>query len=357
MVRLQPTRKASQSHVTAFNQFSIPPHTMASYLVTGGTGQIGSFLCEELLAEGHKLVCYDFKPNTENIAKIAGRVTVIPGDVTDMGELLAAIRQNSVDRIVHLAAMVLLDSIKRPAKAYQTNIMGTNDVLEAARLLDVEKVVFASSVSVYGLPRTRRDGIADEEDYPNPPPDPYSTSKLADELMGRYYRETYGMNLNSMRITAAWGPRRYWGYTGQFNDFIRKLAVGEDAVFPPDFAYRGEKLRWMYVKDVGRAFAHVAGVMKTRSYLYNTGSRAPFNARDVVSILKSVLPNKSIELRELDNPTKVSATVAGPNGLDVDCTKLHEELGFRPSYTLEAAIKDMVDFERASASARLSAVK
>jgi UDP-glucose 4-epimerase len=322
---------------------------MASYLITGGTGQIGGFLCEELLGDGHSVLCYDFKPNMENISSVAGRVSVIPGDVTDMGELLAAIKQNSVERIVHLAAMVLLDSMKRPAKAYSTNIIGTNNVLEAARLLDVERVVFASSVSVYGMPKTRREGIADEEDFPNPPPDPYSTSKLACELMGRYYRETYGLNLNSLRITAAWGPGRYWGYTGQFNDFVRRVAVGENASFPADFSYAAAKLRWMYVRDVAHAFAHVAAIGKTKGYLYNTGSESAFNARDVVSALRSILPDREIELKELEAPTKVSATVAGPNGLDVDCTKLHEELGFRPRYTLKSALADMVNFERVRA--------
>jgi UDP-glucose 4-epimerase len=322
---------------------------MASYLITGGTGQIGGFLCEELVSEGHSVLCYDFKPNMENISRLEGRVSVVAGDVTDMGELLAAIRQNSVDRIVHLAAMVLLDSMKRPAKAYSTNIIGTNNVLEAARLMDVKRVLFASSVSVYGMARTRREGIADEEDFPTPPPDPYSTSKLACELMGRYYRETYGQSLNSLRITAAWGPGRYWGYTGQFNDFVRRVALGESASFPADFAYRGEKLRWMYVKDVAHAFAHVSGVEKTKSYLYNTGSSSAFDAGDVLSALSSILPDRKIELRELEAPTKVSATVAGPNGLDVDCSKLYDELEFSPRYTLKTALADMVNFERARA--------
>jgi UDP-glucose 4-epimerase len=320
---------------------------MGNYLVTGGTGQIGTFLCEELLSEGHNVIVYDFKPNMENLGPMAKKVTIVASDVTDMSELLNVIKQNSIDHIVHLAALVLFDSMQHPAKAYQVNIVGTNNILEAARILDVGKVVFASSVSVYGMLKTRRQGIADEEDYPNPPFDPYSTTKMADELMGRYYRETYGLDLNAMRITAAWGPGRYWGYTGQFNDFIRKVAVGEDAIFPDDFSYRGEKLRWMYVKDVGFCFAHTTQAPRTKSYLFNLGSRSPFNAKDVISMLKKIVPERRMEIKERDTPSKVSATVAGPNGLDVDCSRLYDELGFEPRFTLASALRDMINFERA----------
>lgn len=320
---------------------------MGSYLVTGGTGQIGTFLCEELLSEGHKVVAYDFKPNMENLGSMAKKIVVRAGDVTDMSDLLNVIKQNSIDHIVHLAALVVFESMEHPSKAYQVNIIGTNNVIEAARLLDVTKTVLASSVTVYGALRSKRPGVADEEDYPNPPSDPYTTTKIADELMGKYYRETYGLDLNTMRIATAWGPGRYWGYTGQFNDFIRKIAVGEEATFPADFAYREEKLRWMYVKDVGYCLAHVARTPKTKSYLFNTGSRSPFNARDIIAILRTIFPERRIEFEERATPTNVSASVAGPNGLDVDCSRLYDELGFEPRFTLDSAIRDMVNFERA----------
>ncbi len=317
--------------------------------MTGGTGQIGAFLCEELMNAGHKVVCYDFKPNMDNVGKLAGRLTVEAADVTDFNYLMHAIKENSVDHIIHLAALVLLDSMKHPARAYHVNIIGTNNVLEAARLLDIKKVVFASSVSVYGSVSSKRIGIVDEDDIPNPPPDPYSTSKITDELMGRYYRESYGMDVTCMRITAAWGPGRYWGYTGQFNDFIRRAALGQDAPFPADFSYREGKLRWMYVKDVGYCFSFVSALPRSKDYLYNLGIDFPFNHRDVIESLSDILPGRSFQVKELGSPTSVSAAVAGPNGLDVDCTRLYDRLGFRPRFKLKSALEDMVRFEREKA--------
>lgn len=321
---------------------------MGNYLVTGGTGQIGAFLCEELVNAGHRVVCYDFKPNMDNVGRLANRLTVEAADVTDPTDLLHTIKENSVDHIIHLAALVLLDSIKHPARAYNVNIIGTNNVMEAARLLDVKKVVFASSVSVYGSLNPRRAGIADEDDIPNPPHDPYSTSKITNELMGRYYRESYGMDVTCMRITAAWGPGRYWGYTGQFNEFIRRAALGQDVPFPSDFSYRLEKLRWMYVKDVGYCFSFVSELPR-RDYLYNLGIMSPFNHKDVIESLSEILSGRKFEVKELDAPTTVSSGVAGPNGLDVDCTKLHNQLGFRPRFGLKSALDDMVRFERGKA--------
>jgi len=321
---------------------------MANYLVTGGTGQIGSFLCDELAEEGHKVVCLDFKPNMDNVSQIADKITVVTGDVENLGELADLVKRHSIDRIIHLAAFLVFDSKARPSKAYQVNIMGTNNVLEAARLLDVNKTVLASSVSVYGDIRPRRPGVVDEQDYLNTPFDPYSTSKIANELMGRFYRENYGLDLTCLRVTAAWGPRRYSGYTGRFNEVIRKAAIGEDTDVPEDFSYREMRLKWLYVKDAGHGFSFASKVKgKSSSYLYNLGSKEAFGWRELVQALKEVCPERKIGIRELEKPTAMSMTVAGPNGLDVDCSLIYDEMGFKPQFTLRSAVKDMVRYERA----------
>jgi UDP-glucose 4-epimerase len=322
---------------------------LSNFLVTGGTGQIGGFLCGELVRRGHRVVCYDFKPNLENIAPVADKVEVLTGDVTDLPEMLQIIKRSEIDRIIHLAAYLVLDSREHPARAYEVNIMGANNVLEAARLFDLKKVLFVSSAAVYGQPRTRRPGVADEEDTPDVPYDPYSTTKMTNELMGRFYSEKYGVDVACLRLAAAWGPGRYWGYTGQFNDFIRRVAVGEAATFPADFSYAGARFRWMYVKDAAGGFAHVSLLPKARRYLYNMGSKVPFTGRDVIGAVRAAVPDARVEFTEADQLTPVSKTVAGPNGLDIDCSRFYQELGFEPAFTLEGAVADMVAHERSRA--------
>jgi UDP-glucose 4-epimerase len=319
---------------------------MGTFLVTGGTGQIGSFLCEELVSRGEAVLCCDVKPNMSNIASLADRISVEAVDISNPDDLFRLTRSHKVDCILHLAAIVLLDSMKDPPLAYRVNIVGTNNVLEAARQLDVKKVVFASSVLVYGSAKSENVGIVNEDDFPNPPPDPYSTSKMAGELMGRYYRDAYGMDVNCLRITAAWGPGRYTGYTGSFNDYVRSVATGQAPTFPANFAYKDAKLRWLYVKDVSRAFVRAATVRKPARYLYNTGSRSPFSASDVVSSLNSIFPSRHLVLTPMEKPTEISSSVAGPNGLDVDCSRLYEELGFESKFSLQTALMDMVNHER-----------
>jgi UDP-glucose 4-epimerase len=322
---------------------------MVNVLVTGATGQIGSFLCQELVSRGERVQAVDVRPNLANISSVASKISVETADISDYERLLAVAKLGPTDVIVHLAALVYLESIQNPSLAYRVNILGTNNVMEVARLLDVQKVVFASSVLVYGNTKTRREGIADEEDSPSPPSDPYSTSKFSCELMGRHYREKYGMDISCMRIAGAWGPGRYGGYTGQFNDYLRKVLTGSDAPFPPDFAYRKAKLRWMYVKDVANAFAHVADTRRPRSYLFNTGSLVPFNGKQVVDALSSILPSRELGLQETEKPTELSAAVAGSNGLDVDCARLYDDLGFSPRFNLKSALEDMAVIEKKQA--------
>ena len=319
---------------------------MGNYLVTGGTGQIGSFLSEELVSNGQTVICCDIKPNRSNVAQIEDRITIKDVDIAKFDNLVDIMKPLRVDCIVHLAAIVLLDSMRNPPLAYRVNVIGTNNVLEAARLLDVQKVVFASSVLVYGTPKTRRAGIADEDDPTSPPADPYSTSKMATELMGLYYHDTYGMDVNCMRIAAAWGPGRYTGYTGEFNDYVRKVAVGEAPGFPANFSYRDAKLRWLYVKDVASAFVHAANTRKPARYLFNTGSRTPFRGSDVVDALNSIFPDRDLKITPTEKPTQISARVAGPNGLDIDCSRLYDELSFNARFDLPTALKDMGNHER-----------
>ncbi len=322
---------------------------MANFLVTGGTGQIGAYVSKELVNSGQGLVIYDFKPNVENVADIANKVAIVPGDVLDQNELLNTIKNNRITHIIHLAAFLVLESKNRPAKAIEVNCVGTSNVFEAARIFDIQRIVFASSVTVYGSPKLYRRAIVDEDDFPHCPSDPYSITKFVNEAMGKFYRETYGLDVVCLRVAGAWGPGRYSGYTGQFNDFMKNTAIGKPAKFPEDFAYKNANLRWLHVKDMASCFLHAALVDKNRirRALYNAGSREAFKALDVVNALRGLLPSQRIDFSEVNEPTTISSDVPGASGLDVDCRRLYEELGFEAKLGLKEAVKDTVEFERA----------
>jgi nucleoside-diphosphate-sugar epimerase len=327
---------------------------LANLLVTGGTGQIGVFVSAELAAQGHRVTIFDLNPNPDNLSFISGnKPEVVKGDVLNVDQLMHALKSHEITHIVHLAALLVLESKQNPSRALSVNCIGTNNIFEAARQSDIQRVVFTSSVAVYGSKRFFPRDIVNEEDFPHCPVDPYSITKLTNELTGEYYRQSYGLDILCLRLSGAWGPGRYTGYTGQFNDFIRKAAMGGKAELPEDFAFKDAKLRWMYVKDAGACLAHATMVDKARVKrgLYNAGTSKPFNSFDLIKLLKKDLPdNDRITYKETSNPTELSAGIAGPSGLDVDCSRLYEELGFVEKMDLSHGVSDMINVVRSASS-------
>jgi nucleoside-diphosphate-sugar epimerase len=317
---------------------------MANILVTGGTGQIGTYVCSELVGQGHKVVAMDSRPGN------TGASELILGDVTDLDELLTVIKSREITHVIHLAALLVLDSKEHPSRAVRVNCVGTDMVFEAARLMDLERVVFASSVAVYGPRVYFPKSLATEEDYPHCPPDPYSITKLTNELMSEFYRRSYGLDILCLRLTGAWGPGRYSGYTGQFNDFIKKAALGKAAQLPEDFAYKDAKFRWLYVKEMAAciSFAALVDKKKVKRGLYNVGTKKPYKALDIIGALRiSLKEPDNISYKETSEPTQLSSDIAGPSGLDVDCSKLYDELGYDQRMGLAESVSDMIAFERA----------
>ncbi|ABW01703.1 NAD-dependent epimerase/dehydratase family protein [Caldivirga maquilingensis] len=322
-----------------------------SILVTGASGQVGGFTVGELINMGYRVIALDVRFSDELIRLRGPSLELVNADLSDFDELISIIKRFNVRRIIHLAAMILLESRNRPLKAAKVNIIGTLNVFEAARLMDLERVVYASSESVYGSPLVYGKGSVNEDDYPHTPPDPYHITKLADELFGSYYSEAYGLSVIGGRLTTAWGPGRYSGYTGQFNSFLRDVIIKGYGKVPPDFAYSGAKYRWLYVKDAARAFIHLALVdkAKVRRPVYNTGSMKPFTVIDVINTIKELIPNARIDYEPLSKPTETSSRVPGPAGLDVDCSRLYDELGFSERYGLKGGLIDMIEYEKSRA--------
>lgn len=319
-------------------------------LVTGGTGQIGAYVSAELASRGHKVTIFDLNPNPDNLSVIpSNKPDVVKGDVLNSDQLMHALKSHEITHVVHLAALLVLESKQNPSRALQVNCVGTSNIFEAARQSDIQRVVFTSSVAVYGSKRYFPRNIVNEDDFPHCPIDPYSITKLTNELTGEHYRRAYRMDVLCLRLAGAWGPGRYTGYTGQFNDFIRKAGAGAEARLPEDFAFKDAKLRWMYVKDAGACIAHATLVDKARVRrgLYNAGTSKPFNSFHVIKLLKNYLPdNDRITYKETSEPTELSAGIAGPSGLDVDCSRLYGELGFVEKMDLSHGVSDMINLGR-----------
>src|SRR5260370_11151322 len=182
-------------------------------LVTGGAGFIGSHLVEKLLAGGHEVVIvddfndfYDPQIKHANIAGFAKDVTVCQVDLRENDSVRTVFGHEKVDTIVHLAARAgVRPSIQHPRLYYDTNVIGTLHLLEAARVTGVQRFIFASSSSVYGASKTIP---FSEEEHLTQTLSPYAGTKIGGEFLCSTYSHLYQMRLVALRYFTVYGPRQ-----------------------------------------------------------------------------------------------------------------------------------------------------
>jgi len=232
-------------------------------LVTGGAGFIGSNLTEMLVAQGYSVVVLD-NLSSGYAENLLPGVDFHCGDVSSADVVEQAARGCEV--VFHLAASVgNTRSIDDPVRDSQVNVLGTLNVLQAARANGIDRVVLSSSAGIFGELKT----LPIAEDHPQDPDSPYGVSKLAAEKMCLVYNKLYGMRNGCLRYFNVYGVRqRYDAYGNVIPIFAERLLRGQDVVIFGD----GEQTRdFVHVSDVARAnFA--AGISEDAAGAFNIGS-------------------------------------------------------------------------------------
>jgi UDP-glucose 4-epimerase len=185
-----------------------------STLLVGGGSFIGAHVVRDLLATGDRVVAYDLDVRDNAIHRILApaelaRVTFVPGDVLDPIGLLHAAKTHEVRDIVHLAAALIPTCQVQPALGVRVNVDGFNHVLEVARVIGARRVVWASSIAVYG-PQSRYEGEPDE-DAAHWPSTVYGATKSMNEFMARHYHQAFGVESVGFRFTVVYGAWRMRG--------------------------------------------------------------------------------------------------------------------------------------------------
>ena len=248
-------------------------------LVTGGAGFIGSNIVRRLLELGHEPVVLDNVSSGYRENLVPG-VAFFDGDVRDRESVKAAIDGCGV--VLHLAASVgNARSIADPQTDSAINVVGTLNVLEAARAQGIERVVFSSSAGVFGELKT----LPIAEDHPQDPDSPYGTSKLAAEKMCLVYNKLYGMRNVCLRYFNVYGPhQRFDAYGNVIPIFADRILKGVPMTIFGD----GEQTRdFVNVADVAAANLAAAFTADVRG-VFNIGSGGRITINELARVMQEV---------------------------------------------------------------------
>lgn len=307
-------------------------------LITGGAGFIGSHLCDKYIKEGHTVLCLDnfMSGNLTNIRHLLDfrDFKLIKGDVRDFDLLEKIIRD--VEVIFHLAAQIHVDrSYIEPRLTYEVNVMGTQNILEVARLHDAKKIVCASSSEVYGSAQY----APIDEKHPLNAPHPYGASKIAADRMCFAYIKTYGLNISILRLFNVFGPRqRDVGYGGVISIFTRRVLSN----IPPIIYGDGHQTRdYTYIEDAVKAYDLALKHNDPLTEPLNFGSGQEVTILDLANMIIDLCGKK-----KAIKPVHVEPRPGEVNRLIADATKAKSLLGWTSQYDLKEGLKEFIDWYR-----------
>jgi UDP-glucose 4-epimerase len=302
-------------------------------LVTGGAGFIGSHLVSHLVAGGHEVALLDnfATGRRDNLADVAEEVEIVEGDIQSYERVHTAVRGCEV--VFHQAALPSVPrSVQDPLTSNAANVIGTLNVLLAARDSGIRRVVFASSSSIYGA---NRELPKREEQHPLPI-SPYAVAKLTGEGYCRAFGEVYGLETVSLRYFNVFGPKQdpQSAYAAVIPRFITDLLADESPTVFGD----GEQTRdFTYVDNVVHANLLAAQAEGVTGKVYNiaTGERASLN--DLVRRLQGLTGSTATASYEPPRPGDVRDSLA-------DVSRARAELGYEPEVGFDEGLRRTVEF-------------
>jgi len=306
-------------------------------LVTGGAGFIGSHLVEKLLTAGHEVSIlddfndfYDPEIKRANLAAVADHVRVHTLDLRDGHAVKQLFQRERFDVIAHLAARAgVRPSISDPQLYYDTNVSGTLHLLEAARLSGIERFIFASSSSVYGICKT----VPFSEDlHLTQTISPYAATKIAGEFLCSTYSHLYKMRIVALRFFTVYGARQRPDLA--IHQFTRRIHEGQAI---DQFGDGSTRRDYTYIDDI------VQGVVAALRYegplfdIFNLGESETIELRELIAGIEHALGRKAQINQMPEQPGDVPITCA-------DISKAKRLLGYNPTTRLRDGLPKFVEW-------------
>jgi len=304
-------------------------------LITGA-GLIGSNAARHAVDNGHKAALFDLSPNRDYVDKIVGRdkAGIVAADMRDLPALLSALEKFNVDTIVHTAGLIGSRVQENSYTGATNNILGTINILEAARLRKVRRVVYVSTFGVYD--RTKINDNAIREANPIGGHNLYATTKVCSEHLVHAYASMYDLDTIIIRPGGVFGRGFYIGGS-TVGKVMRDLALaiikGEPIMIDAKTYGPNE---YVYGKDVGMALFLACVAQSPKQRVYNAGTGVVHGPQELAAVVRELAPR---------NEVKVSGTTAADKtrSIPMDISVSKTELGYAPKFMLKDALRDYVE--------------
>ena len=314
----------------------MPDISGSSVLVTGGSGLIGSHTVDYLVEENvARIIVFDKFINEKNLIKArkSKKVEIIQGDISSSEDMEKALK--GVDFAFHFAGMLLLSSAENPRECLINNINGMFNLLEAFVEHDVKKLVYSSSISIYG---SSKEKILMKEDYPLRNRTMYGASKIVGEQFCRVFNDMTGLNYLALRYSSVYGPRQH--YEGVYPRLIMHSLDRIGKGLPPQIQGRGDEVQdFIYVEDVAEA-SILALKSDVNDEAINIVEERPTTVKDLIQTLIAVT-DPGLEIEYLPAPDKVFVPYRWFSG-----EKARELLGFKPKTDLKTGLGKLIEWKR-----------
>jgi UDP-glucuronate 4-epimerase len=300
--------------------------------VTGGAGFIGSHLVERLAARGNRVAVYDsFDPYYDRETKEAnigpslamGNVRLVEGDIQDRERLFQTFARARPTKVVHLAARAgVRPSFEKPQAYVDTNVSGTLNVLLACRKYAIERLVFASSSSVYGSVSA----AAQEMVTPLRPLSPYGASKVAGEALCSAFSRRSGLSVTALRFFTVYGPRQRPDMA--VNRFTRMILSDETV---PVYGDGSSRRDYTYVSDTINGIIAALDADLPGYTVFNLGRGTPISLRELLKLIEFGLEKRAL----LDF---MDAQQGDPQTTCADITRAQAVLNYEPKVSPQEGV-------------------
>ena len=309
-------------------------------LITGGMGVIGSMTSHRFVQEGHRPVLMARHLDKKLIRSIEDKVDIELADVLDLPRILSILQSYKITHVVHAAGLIGVLSHQNPPYSIHINVIGTLNILEAARLMKVQRVVYTSAKGIYGdITGEYADPISKplNEDHPKNPKRIYECAKLMGEHMGQFYQRTYGLEFVALRFSQTYGPGKTFAKWGG-RAIPSKIIEGGYSGKPVRIEKGGDQRSdFVYTKDAAQGIYLACTKPEVHYSAYNIGRGIGVSLKDFGEEVKRLIPGADIQI--------------GP-GLDFmgeprygiyDITRAQQDLGYSPEFPLRRAVEDYLE--------------